>query len=78
VLHPKYTLQYFNKAQWESTWMDTAVNILQEEWNVRYKGLINQSVDHRANTVTVIYKGLHESWTSHTCDLTCRYFAPTS
>ncbi|KAJ3965038.1 hypothetical protein EV361DRAFT_780934, partial [Lentinula raphanica] len=37
MLHPKYKLQYFDKAQWESTWKDTAINILREEWDLRYK-----------------------------------------
>ncbi|KAJ3745951.1 hypothetical protein EV360DRAFT_7944, partial [Lentinula raphanica] len=35
--YPKYKTHYFDKAQWESMWKDTAINILREEWDSRYK-----------------------------------------
>ncbi|KAJ3835499.1 hypothetical protein F5878DRAFT_644302, partial [Lentinula raphanica] len=43
MLHPKYKTHYFDKAQWESMWKDTAINILREEWNSRYKCMIDES-----------------------------------
>lgn len=43
VLHPKFKLTYFNKENWESEWIDTARQLLREEWNKYYKPTIDPS-----------------------------------
>lgn len=43
VLHPKYKLTYFANANWESTWIETARQLLREEWERYYKPLIDPS-----------------------------------
>lgn len=41
VLHPKYKLKYFADAGWDQTWIDTARQILRDEWDARYKPMID-------------------------------------
>ncbi|TFK84149.1 hypothetical protein K466DRAFT_497099, partial [Polyporus arcularius HHB13444] len=36
VMHPKYKVQYFVSQKWPQGWIDTAKDILREEWK-RYK-----------------------------------------
>lgn len=43
VLHPRYKMSYFNKATWESDWIDTAQQIIQEEWETHYQPTIDPS-----------------------------------
>jgi hypothetical protein len=43
VLHPKYKLAYFQKAQWEQEWIDTAKDMLRDEWETTYKPTIDPS-----------------------------------
>lgn len=43
MLHPKYKLAYFKEAAWEPEWIDTAVDILRDEWETHYKPTIDLS-----------------------------------
>ncbi|THU81368.1 hypothetical protein K435DRAFT_556357, partial [Dendrothele bispora CBS 962.96] len=36
ILHPKYKTVYFDQANWESDWKDTARQIVREEWETHY------------------------------------------
>ena len=36
VLHPHHKLHYFKTAGWEDEWIDTAHNIVSEEFNQTY------------------------------------------
>jgi hypothetical protein len=44
VLHPRHKLAYFKKAGWPQEWIDTAEQILRDEFNHSYP-IINTSVD---------------------------------
>ncbi|KAJ3765030.1 hypothetical protein FB446DRAFT_834297, partial [Lentinula raphanica] len=51
----------FDRAQWEAIWKETAINILREEWDLRYKGLIDESTENITTTNTFdIDMGLFE------------------
>lgn len=52
VLHPKYKLNYFRNAHWESSWIDTAQEMLRDEWNKFYKPLIDVSYLAKSNEAT--------------------------
>ncbi|KAE9395053.1 hypothetical protein BT96DRAFT_792165, partial [Gymnopus androsaceus JB14] len=43
VLHPRYKMSYFTKASWEMEWIDTAYEVIQEEWDTHYKPTIDPS-----------------------------------
>jgi hypothetical protein len=36
VLHPKYKLQYFKNAKWETRWIDTAEELFRNQFNNEY------------------------------------------
>jgi hypothetical protein len=36
VLHPRHKLQYFKKAGWEETWIDTSREIVRTEFDETY------------------------------------------
>lgn len=52
VLHPRYKLAYFSKAQWEKSWIDTARDILESEYDTQYR--TDDSME-TANSVSAIY-----------------------
>src|SRR5271156_1553799 len=37
VLNPKFKLQYFKNENWPQEWIDTAVEVLRDHWNLYYK-----------------------------------------
>jgi hypothetical protein len=37
VLHPNYKLDYFHARKWERAWIDTATDLVREEFNAHYK-----------------------------------------
>jgi hypothetical protein len=37
VLHPHHKLEYFKKAKWDEEWIETAKNIVREEFERSYK-----------------------------------------
>ncbi|KAG6848965.1 hypothetical protein C0991_012306, partial [Blastosporella zonata] len=37
ILHPKLKTKYFQQNGWDKQWIDTALEIIQEEWS-HYKG----------------------------------------
>lgn len=43
VLHPKFKMTYFNKENWQPDWIDTARQLLRDEWNKYYKPTIDVS-----------------------------------
>lgn len=43
MLHPKYELKYFADAGWENEWIDTAKQVLHNEWETQYKHTIDPS-----------------------------------
>ena len=42
VLHPKYKLKYFNKQGWDKEWIDTAEEIVREEFRKNYAAYATQ------------------------------------
>jgi hypothetical protein len=40
VLHPRYKLKYFHEQKWQQAWIDTACELVEDEYNHVYKGLI--------------------------------------
>lgn len=42
VLHPKYRKQWFIRAQWNDTWVDTAVRAASKVWKRHYKTLVKE------------------------------------
>lgn len=40
MLHPKYRKQWFDRAQWNDTWVDTAVRAASKVWKRHYKMLV--------------------------------------
>lgn len=43
MLHPKYKLKYFADAGWETDWIETARQLLRNEWEAQYKPKIDAS-----------------------------------
>ncbi|KAF8550527.1 hypothetical protein OG21DRAFT_397915 [Imleria badia] len=39
VLHPRHKLQYFRQANWEQDWINTAEELVREEYNRTYKSI---------------------------------------
>ena len=39
VLHPQHKLDYFSQAGWPSDWIETAENLVREEFERTYKNL---------------------------------------
>jgi hypothetical protein len=37
VLHPKYKLSYFRTKKWPEEWIETAKEVLREQWLTNYK-----------------------------------------
>ncbi|KDQ59838.1 hypothetical protein JAAARDRAFT_126643, partial [Jaapia argillacea MUCL 33604] len=37
VLHPAHKLSYFRKRKWPELWIDTAVSLVHDEWELNYK-----------------------------------------
>ena len=52
VLHPLLKLNYFHRVGWESEWIETAQNIVQQEYDHSYKG--------QCDKVTSVPLGDHE------------------
>ena len=42
-MHPKYKMAYFHIENWEATWIETARQMLRDEWEKHYKPLIDPS-----------------------------------
>ena len=40
MLHPHHKLAYFNNAQWEKEWIDTASERVQAEYDCKYARLL--------------------------------------
>ena len=51
VLHPTHKLTYFKNASWESDWIDTAEEIVREEYATHYEGLENIAARTAADAV---------------------------
>lgn len=52
VLHPKFKMTYFHKENWQPDWIDTARQLLRDEWDKYYKPCINVSFLEEAGTTT--------------------------
>lgn len=37
VLHPRYKTTYFENENWEKEWIETAKDILTEQWETHYR-----------------------------------------
>ena len=38
MLHPEFKLEYFKKAKWAASWIETTEQIVREEWLRKWKG----------------------------------------
>lgn len=45
VLHPRYKLTWFKKMEWETEWIDTAVELFQTIYDEYYKPNVTQPDD---------------------------------
>lgn len=52
VLHPKFKITYFHKENWQQDWIDTARQLLRDEWDKYYKPCIDVSFLEEAGTTT--------------------------
>ncbi|KIK82193.1 hypothetical protein PAXRUDRAFT_128194, partial [Paxillus rubicundulus Ve08.2h10] len=43
VLHPHHKLQYFQQANWEQDWINTAEELVREEYEHTYKSVADDS-----------------------------------
>lgn len=51
VLHPRHKLNYFLKAKWESEWINTAQELVQDEFRRNYKSIeVIKEVANKNNT----------------------------
>ena len=39
MLHPEHKLEYFKTAGWETEWIDTAEEIVRDQYNAKYASL---------------------------------------
>ncbi|KLO09608.1 hypothetical protein SCHPADRAFT_833804, partial [Schizopora paradoxa] len=42
MLHPRYKTSYFEQEKWEKEWVDTAKDILMNQWETYYKSAEEQ------------------------------------
>ena len=45
VLHPEHKLEYFKEAGWSQEWIDTAVEIVRDEWLRKWKKYSPEDMD---------------------------------
>jgi hypothetical protein len=48
VLHPGLKLEYFRQHEWDDEWIDTAENLVREEYLINYQKKDIVSGDHNA------------------------------
>jgi hypothetical protein len=83
VLHPAHKVTYFRKCQWPEDWITTALNLVCEEWQDRYKEdveIVSGEETQTATTRQVIIIYLMSCPRSHVYQdtLTQKYFGATS
>ena len=64
VLHPKYKLKYFERANWEPEWIDTAEELLRSQFNQSYRKVgvtgMNKSDNTTEPSVCPLLHGMTE------------------
>ncbi len=53
VLHPKYRKCWFDRAEWEDEWVDTAVSSARKVWKKHYKPLVKKSAGSSSSSIDV-------------------------
>ena len=59
VLHPKHKLKYFEKQGWDKEWINTAEEIVREEFKKNYAAYVIQKekkVSHSSKKVHLVLK----------------------
>lgn len=51
-MHPRYKMEYFRRLKWPAPWIQTAEEIIREQWESHYKKLpdSNEDVDSQAQS----------------------------
>ncbi|KDQ56837.1 hypothetical protein JAAARDRAFT_86685, partial [Jaapia argillacea MUCL 33604] len=53
-LHPAYKLSYFCEMKWQESWIKEAIDVVQEEWEAKYKPTITLPLPAPVNQVCFV------------------------
>jgi hypothetical protein len=82
VLHPAYKVAYFQKRNWPEEWITTAIDLMQEEWSINYKGPTEGEISGPTTVmpaVCIVYVSIaHADESILQASLTQKYFGSAS